>query len=376
MARVVYRLKAAFDSYSKVSKQVAAHHRHPRAVVLGRMLISRLLYDHGPNFFIFYDFETKGLRDWRDFLTKNEMLRMQASLNGKIGDEIATDKLLFMEKCISQGIPTPPVLGVIASGKRAPHGHALVLDNPGDLERLLLQYPEQRLIFKEDRGTYGTNLLSIWIHNGMLCDHTGNPLSAQAIWSHCQRSDYNYLIQEHLAVHPQLQCIMPGLALGTIRLITFRNGANEVKIVDALIKIPILGNISDNFHQGNSGNLLGSVDVSSGAIKQVWGVRGGVPVLVPRHPDTDVLLPNRIIPFWQDIVLTVRKSAVAFSELVTAGWDVALAAKGIFILEANSRYDIDGHQMVIMKGMRPQISESYKCAHRLMPKASGVSDRV
>ncbi len=351
------RLISVLANYFAVSRKIAAFHRHRQPAVLTRMFLSRLLYNHGPTFFNLYNFDINKFSDWKNFLTKNEMLDMQNALNGKAGDEIATDKLRFFEKCVRLGIPTPPILGIIAIKDEKPQANVQILGSPDSLEKFLLHHSEQRLIIKEKSGSYGENLLSVWIHSGSIRNHDGTPLSAYSIWEHCARCNISFLIQDHLQVHPLLQCIMPGLALGSFRLITFLNASGNPEIADALIKIPVIGNITDNFHQGDSGNLLGAMDFHNGTIRQVWGMRGGVPVPVDRHPNTGVVFFNKTIPLWQEMVQTVRKTAVAFNELRTAGWDVVLSSEGIYILEANSRYDIDGHQMVVMQGMRSKISE-------------------
>jgi len=105
--------------------------------------------------------------------------------------------------------------------------------------------------------------------------------------------------------------------------------------------------------------LLGALDLSSGAITRVWGMKNRIPVEVFQHPDTKVDLINRTIPCWQEMLTLVQRAARSFNELRTAGWDVALTGGGIVVLESNSRYDLDGHQMVIMKGMRSRILASF-----------------
>jgi hypothetical protein len=51
----------------------------------------------------------------------------------------------------------------------------------------------------------------------------------------------------------------------------------------------------------------------------------------------------------------IDRAAMVFPELNTLGWDVAVTNMGLYILEANSRYDIDLNQITLNRGIRPEI---------------------
>ena len=319
------------------------------------MALSRLLYRQGPVFFNLYGFEAKKIREWKDFLAKSEMLALQSAMNGSSYSPVSGDKLLFHERCLELGIPTPAVHAVVSTRDIGLKTSVPRIGTAAALRDFLCAFPEQRFVLKERKGCYGSDLRSVRLHGDVLYDHRDTPVSLDALWNHCLKAVGGFLIQDHLRVHPELKPLMPGIALGTFRIVTFLKPNDDAEIADALVKIPVIGNVADNFHQGDYGNMLGGLNASTGAIGRVWGMKNGLPIERERHPDTKVLMTNRVIPFWSEITSLARRAAKSFPEMRTAGWDIASTDRGILVMEVNSHYDIDGHQMVIMRGMRPEI---------------------
>jgi hypothetical protein len=350
--------KRLWKDYLAASKDISAHNGRNRALVLARMLLCRIKYCHGPLYYNLYCFDSKKPSEWKEFLTKNEMLLIQSRLNSPQADALATDKLRFYERCISRGIRTPPLLAVVAKDSEYPVPAGVpILRNEVELRRFFQEHNDQQLIFKDIKGAYGEGLLWVRISKGDPYDHNGVLISSGSILSHCFRFSSNFLVQERLRPHEHLRAIMPGAAIGTIRIITFLDPAGSTRLFDSLLKIPIMGNPTDNFHQGKSGNLLAGIDTETGRLLRVMGMKKDIPLVIDRHPSTGTVFKDMKIPCWTDILAFVCMAGKEFPELKTAGWDIGLCDTGIYVLEANARYDIDGHQMVADRGMRRDIVE-------------------
>jgi len=190
-------------------------------------------------------------------------------------------------------------------------------------------------------------------------------------------------MQEFLGPDQRLEPIMPGPALGTIRVVTVLEAASgNILVPYAFVKVTVKGNITDNFYHGATGNLLAGIDISNGRIMSAWGMSGSRPgciAQVQKHPDTGTVLPGFALPEWQRILAAVRHAATKFPELRTLGWDVAVTTKGIYLLEANCNYDPDGPQITLDKGVRSEICALYDaalpCPEELKNTAPAASQR-
>jgi hypothetical protein len=363
----IHDLKSAVSRYVQVSRTIAAHsHRNPGRVLV-RSLWARFAYGLGVQDFWLFNLDAKEPRQWREYLTKNAMNALQAPVNPARHKELVTNKLLFHERCASCGISTPPILGVVLYQEKLPLPKGIpAAKTGGELKEMLLKYEGQQLIFKDVRGAWGQGVLLVQIRGGRIIDHNNNDLPPESIFKHCARYESSFLIQEFLSTDERLKPIMPGPALGTIRVVTILDGARgDVLVPYAFVKITTSGNITDNFYHGSTGNLLGGIDISSGRIMCAWGMSDPQPgclVQVQRHPNTGTDLPGFPLPEWQQILAAVRHAATRFPELRTLGWDVAITTKGICLLEANCNYDPDGPQITLDRGVRSEISALYNSA--------------
>jgi hypothetical protein len=151
---------------------------------------------------------------------------------------------------------------------------------------------------------------------------------------------------------------MPGPGLGTFRVITFlQDNKTKVNIPYALMKIPLRGNITDNFEHGKSGNLLCAVDVASGKLLNAWGKRKDELCIssIERHPETKLAFKGFPIPYWNELLSCITRTAKVFSEFKSLGWDVAITDRGIYVIEANCWYDIDLTQIALERGIKSEI---------------------
>ena len=211
------------------------------------------------------------------------------------------------------------------------------------------------MFFKVINGTYGEGVLSVKLKNGNIYNHIGEELSTKAIFSHCCAYRDGFLVQEHLSPHRALKSLMQGPGLGTFRLNTIlRNNKQDVSIPYAFVRVPVRGQIIDNFQHGKSGNLVCAIDVETGKLFHGWGKREGEFKISPikLHPDTKVEFTSISVPFWDDIIVLVTRAAKAFSELPTIGWDIAITDRGLYIVEANCWYDPDLPQFTLNRGIK------------------------
>lgn len=338
---------------AEVGGQLAAN----RYLVLLRMLCAKALYGLSAAEYGLYGLHRRPFFRVSAYRTKKQTTAWFNRINPGDRKPLVEDKLAFHRKCQSANLPVPPLLAVLSS--RSPHdadGFPL-LTCFSDVQRHFAGHDSLRLILKPRSDAMGTGVRFVELRSGEPFDIEGRPIDAvpfaDSLHFDMRRDDY--LVQSFVRPHPDVARLGSGKALGTLRIVTFLKGS-EFWVLYALMRIPSLGNVHDNFSAGASGNLIANVDVVTGRLGPAWGRRnGGFPRLLESfdcNPDTGLPVRGEALPQWAEIRDAVRRAAHAFRELPFLGWDFALSDNGIVIIEANSNPDIVGAQVSTGKGAR------------------------
>jgi hypothetical protein len=89
------------------------------------------------------------------------------------------------------------------------------------------------------------------------------------------------------------------------------------------------------------------------------GKSASVPVFteIERRFDTGAIFKKVKVPLWQDVKSTLVRSALAFSDLRTIGWDVAVTDDGPSIIEANWDWGENIIEVAHNRGLRSELTE-------------------
>ena len=214
-----------------------------------------------------YNLDAKPARSWKEYLTKSAMNSLQAEVNPAMHKNLVTDKVLFHERCQARNIPTPPVLAVIAAHTRKTGDGLPVVETAAQLQDLLSGFGNRTLIIKDQHGAWGKGAIMVSVRDGTIILHTGEEFSAEQIIRHCREHEANFIVQDFLKSDERVKPIMPGPALGTFRIVTVSRAVGaEISIPYAFAKIPVAGNITDNFYHGSTGNLICGIHVETGRL--------------------------------------------------------------------------------------------------------------
>ena len=299
------------------------------------------------------------------FLSKRALVRIQDELNPAPHRHLVQDKLEYHAACLARGVAAPRVLALVDAGA-GDDGSAARLDarrirSEGEMAAFLSALPDPtRLILKKRNGSHGDGMLALTVTASGAVDAQGATLEPGAILRHCSATDSGggYLVQRWLEPDPALRPLMPGPGLGCVRMITVLVGG-EVRIPFASVRIPVGRNIIDDLDYGRHGNLIAAVDVRDGTVGTARGPsrtqRHRLEVFAT-HPDTGAAIEGSRIPHWPEIRRTVAAGARAFPELLTLGWDVAVASEGIRLLEGNHHWDPHGAQITLQRGIASEMA--------------------
>jgi hypothetical protein len=281
------------------------------------------------------------LREWSDYVGSAELLARQTALSPPAFRYLEENKVAFEEHCRRFDLRTVPIIGVVASAGSnvSAQPGAAVVRSGAELQRLFAPLGAFDGFAKPLGAGQGYGAFAFRVENHVVTSSHGT-MSCDAFVHHCADSPFageGYVLQPRVWPHSLLKPLMPGPALGTVRIVTFVNRAGGVTIALANIKIPSAASDSDNVREGS---LMAPVDASSGRLGNAVGPTAAPPVVdvVMRHPLTNVAFDGFQLPWWAEVRDLVTRGARAFAKLPALGWDVAIAEDGPMLIEANWQF--------------------------------------
>jgi hypothetical protein len=273
-------------------------------------------------------------------------------LNDPTWRAICNDKLVCYGVLKGLEVPFPPIYAIFD-----PHGRTFgtvpALATPAaaaDFLRDGMHYP---FFAKTISGGYGrgaSSVVRLERERDHLVFRTGEEVEVeQYVNQYVAPARDGYLFQEPVRQHPLIERISGG-RVGTLRMVVLR-GDDGPRLFRAIWRVPVGGNITDNFLHGTQGNLVAHVDRETGRVRSVVQATSYEPDSasggrrlgrqIESHPDTGERLVGVTLPNWQVIVSTCLHGAAALPGLRYQSWDVAIGPEGPVILELNYRGGID-----------------------------------
>jgi len=287
----------------------------------------------------------------RQFVGWRTKRRLHRALDIDALSTFVVDKTTYHTFARGAGLPVPALLGLYSQRARHVPG-APCLRSPEELATFLrsrLAYPAfaKPAVSKWGRGAH--------ILHGL--DPTGETLSLEGgatralgdFVAEVAGKGGGYLFQEALRPHPKIAEISGG-RLCCLRIVALNGGARGPRLHRAVWKVATGGNPQDNFHQGETGNLLAKIDLQTGRVESLVGAGWPWPEVRERHPDSGATVAGFVIPDWHEAVALTLEAATAFPGARVQGWDVALTDRGPVLLELNAPADLDIVQLAADAG--------------------------
>jgi len=283
---------------------------------------------------------------WREENTVNQ------AFNKEDWAALSLDKILFYSCLKGAGIAHPRVLAVYSENGRFIDG-ATTLKGAQALTDYLRNDPPYPLFIKPSHGNFGTgaHLLKSYDQASdsiVFADNSNKPVMEFVNGLDTFRSG-GQVIQEVFKPHPTLaeRC---GPRASTVRMVLAMT-ADGPSLMSAVWKIPTGNNVIDNFHHGSTGNLVSSVDTTSGTVTRIVGMNSNEEYMeVEDHPDTGERLIGSTLPQWQEAQELCARACTPLPGLRLLHFDVALTDQGPQILEVNKAGNIDLHQFASGRG--------------------------
>lgn len=249
------------------------------------------------------------------------------------------DKLTFDHLARGAGVPVPEIFAVYAPHKRP--GSFRKLTNVDELRDFLRGWQRFPIYCKPACGDV-IGLIASGSHNfqieGWADEHAvvdgGRVVSIEELAARLSEpTGFGFLLMEVLRQHDEMVAVA-GDALSGIRIHVprLRDGPAMFRPV---WKIARRGAVVDNFRGGTSGNLVGTIDASTGRVERVVSGIGHRQLVNVPHPDTGRQLTGFQLPHWEALREMVSEVAELFPGFLCQGWDVAICAGGPVLMEVN-----------------------------------------
>ena len=243
------------------------------------------------------------------------------------------DKVTFDRIARGAGLPVPEIFAVYAAQRRP--GAFRKLTNVAELRDFLRGWRRFPIYCKRACGGSGTYNFQIegWADERAVIDGDHGVSVEELAERLTEPTGFGFLLMEALRPHGDIAAVagdsISGVRIFVLRL---RRGPTMFRPV---WRIARRGAVVDNFQHGKSGNLLASVDVSTGRVERVVGGLGHRQRLNVPHPDTGRQLTGFQLPHWQAVREMVREAAELFPGFLCQAWDVAICADGPVVMEVN-----------------------------------------
>lgn len=147
------------------------------------------------------------------------------------------------------------------------------------------------------------------------------------------------VIEELIVQGDELAQLHPN-SVNTVRVVSFRENAEKVRIAWCFLRIGMGNSNVDNMH---AGGLACMVDPETGVVYSRG--RDYMNHLHIFHPDTGVQLVGYQVPEWDKLMELLKEVVNVLPEVRLVGWDFAYSKDGWVLVEGNSHPGFAGAQI-------------------------------
>jgi hypothetical protein len=331
---------------------------------LARRAASKIHGINSTEDYLNYQFFDKKLSLWREYITDNERRVLQFLAIPPESLALTANKADFSARCSELGIPTPATKCLYMVESRDPDPRVDAFRDGKKFDSFIRSLRDGSYLMKPVTGRHGDGIVKFDVCKGDLVDRKGRDTTARELIERASSNPYGdsgLIVQEFIRPHRNLQPVMNGPGLGTIRFVTLTAPDGEARAAWAVLKLPLRDSITDNFSVGQSGNLIAAIDVDCGKILRVIGLNkeNGFMEEQIAHPETHTMLQGFELPAWDDTLRHVCSAASAFKAYPSLGWDVALSDRGPVFIEMNTYWGCTLIQLAYDRGIREEILNHY-----------------
>ncbi len=145
----------------------------------------------------------------------------------------------------------------------------------------------------------------------------------------------SFILEEPVFQHPDM--VFGNRSVNTVRVYTvFDKKKGQSFCIATTLRAGVGDAVVDNSH---AGGLSYEIDMETGIIdSRSWGHSHAGGFI---HPNTEICMLGRKIPFWDEVKIMCQEAASRIPEVPFIGWDVAVTLDGPVLIEGNHDPDLD-----------------------------------
>lgn len=161
----------------------------------------------------------------------------------------------------------------------------------------------------------------------------------------------NAMVEQIVVQHPRM--VFGNASVNTIRTHTILDSHGKAHVVKAILRAGVGSAVVDNYCQGGS---VYEVDLATGLVCTCGQSKGNARSYI--HPGTDIVMLGYRIPNWDQVIAECERAAERLPQVRIIGWDVAITADGIELIEGNHNPDYELLEFIGSTGYYERISNT------------------
>lgn len=270
-----------------------------------------LRYGCGINDYFQYKFFYKKSFDRKKFIVARKWKKIVIACNGKLKVEEFDDKSIFYQN-YSEFLGRDWI--------------DLSKAEYEEFREFVVKYPVSMYKIKDGSGGNGIGILDY----NAISDLEQKYLELRAM---------NVILEELIIQNHEMSDFNPS-SVNTLRVVTINTG-KTIEIMNAVFRCGNGKGCTDNFHHLG---LAALIDIDTGIVyTQAIDKKNNRYIF---HPSSNKQIVGFKIPYWENVLETVKRAADVNKNIIYVGWDIAIKNNGtICIIEGNSASDPDVVQM-------------------------------
>ena len=270
-----------------------------------------LRYGCGINDYFQYKFFYKKSFDRKKFIVARKWKKIVIACNGKLKVEEFDDKSIFYQN-YSEFLGRDWI--------------DLSKAEYEEFREFVVKYPVSMYKIKDGSGGNGIGILDY----NAISDLEQKYFELRAM---------NVILEELIIQNHEMSDFNPS-SVNTLRVVTINTG-KTIEIMNAVFRCGNGKGCTDNFHHLG---LAALIDIDTGIVyTQAIDKKNNRYIF---HPSSNKQIVGFKIPYWENVLETVKRAADVNKNIRYVGWDIAIKNNGtICIIEGNSASDPDVVQM-------------------------------
>ena len=160
----------------------------------------------------------------------------------------------------------------------------------------------------------------------------------------------NVLIEQIIVQHPKM--IFGNASVNTIRMYTILDKKGKAHPLKAILRAGVGDSVVDNYCQGGA---IYEVDIMTGLVCTYGQSKSNSQSYL--HPGTDIVMLGYRIPNWDKVIEASERAAELLPQVRFIGWDVAITADDVELIEGNHNPDYELLEFIGSRGYYNKIKD-------------------